>query len=362
MKRLKLLFLVKPFGSKYPKHKAKYDFLRAIEEFAEVKYWNNDGDIREILKKLNYSPDFIFHYDVGWNFTYAPKIKGLEKLTIPVGSYVIDVHSPKEQRLRYFKESKVDLIFSVTKHPFLKAFPQYKSKFRFLPFSINPDVIKNWKEPKDIDFLLMGLISSRQRYPLREAVLKKMSGMAGFVHIPHPGHFAAPRKDLIVNENYARTLNRSKIFFTCGGLLKYPVMKFFEAPGCGTLLFAEPNPDITELGFKDGVNYVACHPSNFYEKALYYLENEDERERISKNGYDFIHAHHTNRVRAKEFIRYVEDYLQKSPKKRASAAPRRSPQKSRANASHWIAGGARNTGNKGDSHVFIVNRNHHGKK
>jgi hypothetical protein len=35
---------------------------------------------------------------------------------------------------------------------------------------------------------------------------------------------------LFVREKYAREINRSKNFFTCGGNAQYPVAKYFEVP------------------------------------------------------------------------------------------------------------------------------------
>ena len=86
-------------------------------------------------------------------------------------------------------------------------------------------------------------------------------------------------------------------------------MKYFEAPACKTLLLAEPVPDILELGFKDGVNFVACDKTNFYEKAMYYLKNEKERIRITENGYKFIHDYHTDDARAKNFVKEIQEYI-----------------------------------------------------
>ncbi|NLY80088.1 MAG: glycosyltransferase family 1 protein, partial [Lysinibacillus sp.] len=110
-------------------------------------------------------------------------------------------------------------------------------------------------------------------------------------------------------------LNRSKMFFTCGSSYKFPVLKFFEAPACKTLLLAEANPDILELGFKDGVNFVACDKTNFNEKAMYYLKNEKERMRITENGYKFIHANHTDDVRAKNFVNEIREFIKNNSKK-----------------------------------------------
>lgn len=317
----KILILINRIWD-FPKHKQKFEIISAIEEFAEVRYWHESGDILEILDKIEFKPDFILHYDIAWKYRYAPQITNLDKVNIPKGAYVMDIHYSCEKRINYFEENKIDLIFATSKHPFLKVYPQYSSKYRFLPFSVNPEVIKDWNQKKEIDFLLMGQfyyedpdnpperVPPKGRYSFREAVLDKMHSVEGFLFHPHPGHFPTPSEDLLVNGKYAIEINRSKMFFTCGGEFEYPVLKFFEAPGCRTLLLAEPNPDILELGFEDGVNFVACNSENIYEKAMYYMKNEGERERIANNGYLFIHKFHTNRVRAQQFMSFVEEFLQ----------------------------------------------------
>jgi len=86
-------------------------------------------------------------------------------------------------------------------------------------------------------------------------------------------------------------------------------MKYFEVPGCYTLLIAEEIPDLVELGFKDGVHYVAADQSNFYDKALYYLKHDKERKKIALAGYKFIHQHHTHHARAQQFVRDVEEVV-----------------------------------------------------
>lgn len=316
-RRLKILFLIKPFGNTLAKHKAKFDFIKAIENYADVYYWHKDGNMSSILKQINFKPDFIYHYDIAWNYVFAPKITGLRSVNIPKGCFIYDAHYNKKIRKKYIEENQIDLIFSATKYSFLSEFPEYKRKFRWLPWSINPDILNDWKFKKDIDFLLMGKVYQRNkkastpkgRYPFRDAVLEKMRNEKGFVHHPHPGNKVAPSKGLMVDKNYARELNRSKIFFTCGSVRNYPVMKFFEAPGCRTLLLAEANKDVLELGFKNGVNFVSCNRSNFYKKAKYYLKNEKERKRITVNGFKFIHTYHTNNIRAQEFIKDVKNFI-----------------------------------------------------
>lgn len=320
-KKLKILILIRPFTNRFPKHKQKFETIRAIEKIAEVQYWYKDGNIHDILKNTKFQPDFIFHYDIGYGYPLAPRITGLHEVDIPKGCYVIDAHYSPPERKRYFEQNKIDLIFSATKSTFLKTYGTYKDKFRWLPFSIDPNIFNDWKLEKNIDFLLVGQLYDREkktgyqtltkkgRYPFRETVLEKMRGTKGFVFHPHPGHTASA--NALVNEKYAKELNRSKMFFTCGSDLQYPVLKYFEAPACKALLLAEPVPDILDLGFKDGENFVACTQTNFYEKAMYYLKNEEERKRITENGYNFIHTYHTNDVRAKQFVDIVEKFIQK---------------------------------------------------
>lgn len=309
-RKLKVLILVKPFTKTMPKHQHKYDIIRAIEKVADVRYWHKNGNILDILKKINMKPDFIFHYDIAWNYAFAPKITNLDKVKIPVGCYVMDVHWNKKFRRAYFRRiAKPKLIFSVSKYPFLKVFPECKSRFRWSPFAINPNVIKDYKLKKNIKYSLLGLI--KPQYKFRKAVLRKMRKVKGFINFKHPGHRARARRGLLINDNYAKVINRSQISFTCGSDLKIPVAKFFELPGCNTLMLAEPNRDLKDLGFKDKVNYVACNRKNFYRKALHFQRNKRARARITQNGYNFIRKYHTNHVRAQQFVAAVNVLLKR---------------------------------------------------
>ena len=325
--KLVLLVLIKNIWQ-YPKHHPKMEMVQSLEKYAEVHYWYEDGHIHDILQKLDIQPDFIFQYDIAWNNTLAPNIEGLGETEVATGCFVIDLHWNPKARVRYFENNKIDVIFSATKHPFLNVFPQYEEKLRWLPWSINPAVMKDYQLKKEIDSLLMGLvfidptnrgihelpnqIPQKGRYAFRDTVFRKMKDRDDFVYHPHPGHLVKQRGNLLVNERYAKELNRSKIFFTCGSRNEsggIAVLKFFEAPACHTLLLAERNQDIEELGFVDGENYVACTVDNVVNKANYYLANEQERKRITKNGYEFVHQYHTNDQRAKQMVQEIKTFL-----------------------------------------------------
>ncbi|KGA98394.1 glycosyl transferase family 1 [Alkalihalobacillus alcalophilus ATCC 27647 = CGMCC 1.3604] len=325
-KRLKILILIKPFYE-YLKHKPKWDMIQALEKIATVRYWHEDGHINEIIDFLKFEPDFILHYDIAWRNGLSPNITGLEDVNIPKGAYVIDLHWDPDKRIEYIRNNRIDLIFSPTKNPFLKVFPQFEEKLSWVPWAINQEVMKDWKQPKDIQSLLLGLVHTtseemqeknvavpkmippKGRYEFRDQVLKRMLGENGFVFHPHPGHRVTEEENNFVKEAYAKELNRAKIFYTCGSRNEtggIAVLKFFEALACNTLLLAETNEDIEELGFIDGKNFVACTVDDFYEKTMYYLTNKAERQAITANGYQFAHQNHTIEHRAVEMLEAIK--------------------------------------------------------
>lgn len=307
-KPIKILMLAKRFAEAMPKHRHKFDMLEAIEKAADVRYWTKDGDIFDIMARLDFQPDMIFHYDFEWRNAFAPHIKNLDRVGILKGCYVLDVHFDPAARREYFdRTAKPDMIFSASKYPFLDAFPENASRFEWLPFGIHPGMIKDYGLPKDIRYSLMGLMDPK--YPFRHAVASRMKGVQGFVHFKHPGHRTPDRPGLFVKEEYARAINRSMISFTCGSVLRIPVAKFFEIPGCRSLMLAEPNRDIEELGFEDGVHYVACNRGNVGAKAVYYAGAAEERERLTDAGYAFVHEAHANEARAMQFVDAVRARL-----------------------------------------------------
>jgi spore maturation protein CgeB len=85
---------------------------------------------------------------------------------------------------------------------------------------------------------------------------------------------------------------------------RFTVMKYFEIPACGTLLFAEPTDAMAALGFRDGENWVAVTAADFRERFHYYLRQvpEETVARISQAGRQLIASRHTWDVRAAEIL------------------------------------------------------------
>ncbi len=103
------------------------------------------------------------------------------------------------------------------------------------------------------------------------------------------------------DEEMVRLYSRSKIslgFSTCGNThlgerITQIRLRDFEAPMSGAFYMVEDLPEISEF-FEVGKEIV-CYtdPDDLVEKARYYLQHEEERERIRQAGYRRAHAEHT---------------------------------------------------------------------
>ncbi|MEH7418465.1 glycosyltransferase [Neobacillus drentensis] len=284
---------------------------KELSQKTNLAIWRDSGNIQDILKHIPFTPDFILiQNDIGGSL--KPVVYGLSDISIPAGIFIEDVHRIIEKRREYINSNNIQYIFSNYKQIFKKIYPEFKNRLCWFPHHINSEIFKDYSLPKEIDMLLMGAVNSG--YPLREKIVKQFKKDSRFVYHPHPGYrkYTEDEKDKIfVAERYAMEINRAKIFFTCGTRRKFPVMKYFEVPGCRTLLLAPQLKDLDDLGFIPGEHYVRITKHDFYEKAEYYLEHEDERNRIADQGYQFVQIQHTTNKRVEQLIAKIEEILGK---------------------------------------------------
>jgi hypothetical protein len=205
----------------------------------------------------------------------------------------------------FFKRVSWDFIVSAYPHtnPIVKKALGYQYKFIDLPWAIDPLVFHNLKLKRKFDIACMGALSE-SKYPfrrqmrewmLRESDLKfyKKSRVKGLDGSDHDG------------TAFNQALNTCRAAFTCSSSMHYTLMKYFEIPAAGTLLFAEKTDLYEAMGFEDGVHYVAVTPNDFREKITLYLSKNynDVVEKIVENGVDFIMKNHTWDLRIKVFLK-----------------------------------------------------------
>jgi len=299
---IKLLFSCYD-GSRYI-NRSFHLFRQEVARQTRVAFWHKKGDIQEILKRIPFKPDFIILH-------LSPGLTGLDKINIPKAIILDDAHGEiTKKNKEVIIKGKIDLIFSRVNEAFPKYYPEpeFKKKFVWLPKSADTRVFRDYKSQKPIDFLLMGRVN--EYYPFREKVLERFKNVNGFVYHPHPGQINVygNEKGVFSEADYAKEINRAKIFFACGSKHNYPVAKYFEVLACNTLLLAPSNKDLESLGFRDRVHFVECNENNFYEKAMYYLKNVLERKTIACNGFRFVRSKHSTALRAAEFINHLKNY------------------------------------------------------
>jgi len=171
-------------------------------------------------------------------------------------------------------------------------------------------------EEKQYDVIFLGT-SRKKVYPLRHKIVNelpricKKRGWRYLIGDRPPGETVSRnisdliQQGYIVGEKYAEVVAKSKIFIFGSSIFNYPLSKYFEIMGSGTLAMADRPQSAEELHFEAGENYVEVNQDNWKGKLEYYLEDDAERERIARNGYETVMKHHTSEIRARQLLDFL---------------------------------------------------------
>ena len=115
--------------------------------------------------------------------------------------------------------------------------------------------------------------------------------------------------------NFRNTIEDSKIIYTCGGCLKYPVRKFLEVPALGAALFFEPFKGYEEFGFVDGVNAIIIDDmQKIAEITKYNLDHLSELQDIAAKGQKLIWEKHSLFARGIQISKALDKIVNKDYK------------------------------------------------
>ena len=125
-----------------------------------------------------------------------------------------------------------------------------------------------------------------------------------------------PQPRIYNGAEFSKIINKAKI--TGSSNTTYQILaKTFEVPASRSLLFINEeygdgvynNPKIIlkRLGFIENRHYVFYDRNNIEDKINYYLKHDNERQRITDNGWKMVHKKHTIQQRAREWWKYIED-------------------------------------------------------
>ena len=218
-----------------------------------------------------------------------------------------DQHGFNPEISKMFMEKKFDCFFTrynniLSRHKHLK-----NSNIIWLPHSIDDAVIKDYKLKKEIGALMVGMIQPNT-YPLRNFVNRQLYGKKWYKRVERPRETLNKTKKWPVGEDYAKLINSSWVSFSCLSKFRYPVLKFFEIPGCNSVLFSDYDRQLEKLGFIPGNNMIEILPNmnNFNSFMKKHLNNKNRLEDISNKGYELVHTKHTVKKRAEEFLNYMD--------------------------------------------------------
>jgi glycosyltransferase involved in cell wall biosynthesis len=195
------------------------------------------------------------------------------------------------------------------------ATPEYRKylpdrKFGRLPHTLNTNLFKNLGLKRDID--VMCVESYSKTYPLKSVIyreLKKSQSFKVFTSLPHILSFT----------DYVHKINQSKIFVFGNvnmpvgesKIMVFPMAKIYEIMGCETLCMMDTPDEAEELHFVPDYNFISIDTENFLNKIQYWLENEDERLKIARRGYETCLKYHTVEVRTRELKKMLEEIIRK---------------------------------------------------
>ncbi|UOQ94521.1 glycosyltransferase [Halobacillus shinanisalinarum] len=286
-----------------------YYLEQELSKVVNLTIWRKPGHISYILKQLPTRPDFILLLnDIDHQMT--PMIKGLANTDIPTGLFVNDVHRFTSLRRNYIAKHNIPYLFTVVRDKFIETYPEFKNKMEWFPHFVNTELCRDYGLEKDINLLMMGAVNDF--YPLRQKIMKTYEGNPDFVYHNHPGYREFSKKEegqKLIGHVYGKELNRTTIFFTCPSVLNYPVLKYFEALACKTLLLAPTFKELEDLGFIPGVHFVPIDEDNFQEKAAAYLKNDSDRLKVVEQGYHFIRQRHSVKRRTQQLVQKIESIL-----------------------------------------------------
>ena len=224
----------------------------------------------------------------------------------PWATLLDDTHYPIQMR-RFLKALEWGAeLWPMHQHPFRRRFPGVA--YRWLPFAADVFTFRPWREwsAKKPGVLLSGVID-RRWYPVRFAAQQQLRRKEWAHTILRPREVADgstwPR-----GVDYAAELSRYTMALTCGSLNRHTLLKTFEIPACGTLMLSDWTPEMEELGFRDGVNFVRVNPTDrgFRKQVRRMVRNPDQIEDIAAAGLELVKSRHTIQRRAALWMEYVE--------------------------------------------------------
>jgi len=260
------------------------------------KDFNPNFNLEQIIKRKykNSQPDVVMTY--GRRYTLPFKGIGEVENVIKI-NVAMDYMRPDAMKNQneMFKDHKYDLLFGTT----MIAINSLKEnnvceRVHFLPFSVNTNIYKNLNLIKTRDVLIAFTIRD-DIYPNRsklKGILKKMK--------------VTKMDGRPIRYKLVEAINKCKIIITSNNKWNSMSMRYTETLASGGFLLTDKPGDLDILGYVDKRHLVVYKDfRDFQDKIRYYLKNDKERNKIAKQGMNFVRTNHSCKRRVEEFTQIL---------------------------------------------------------
>jgi hypothetical protein len=216
-------------------------------------------------------------------------------------------------KLNWIKE--MDANGALTVHHDIDYYSEYTGiPFHRIMWSANQKVFKDYGEGYSSDLFFSGVTRPEQTENLRERVLSDMSRLSNYrLEINARSHRNNYAGTVYSDEEYAKKLASSKICFITTGPSDLVGTRYFEVMSGNKSLILCNEMDKNVYGdmLIDGYNCIMFSTvDEFYDKAEYYLNNEEERVKIVNTAYQYFIEKQTWSERAKQVRKIIEGYVE----------------------------------------------------
>ncbi|MBG1245353.1 glycosyltransferase [Nostoc sp. NZL] len=273
----------------------KQEHVKCLSEFFEVTLISDESDYQQICEQ--YQPDITL-FETGNASSDKRRIKNthyypeIPKLAFYNGDSFCGFHSAF---LSDIENWGIETVFTIS-IPLAEYLPEIAENLFIWPNFIDPDIFRDYNQPKNIPVLITG--SQTSLYPWRQKINRLVSKYYPTLICPHLGYMQNRETSrMLFGEQYARMINASSFSPTCGTMAREFVRKFLEIPGSKSCLITEKNPAVEAAGFVDMQNCVFADENDVLDKLDYLFQNPEELEKITNTGYQLVHSQHTFKQR-----------------------------------------------------------------
>jgi len=213
--------------------------------------------------------------------------------------------SSRIQCLYQIEDWDLEAVFEQGDLALKEYLPDLSDMIYYFPYFVDTDLYRDYGQDKLIPLLFIGDFE-RAAYPWRKKIKSALGSSFPMLVFPHPGYSSGYSSSYpLYGERYARTINASIIVPSGGAFNKQFLKKHLEILACRACLISDDTPAVRAFGLQDMENCVFADENDIVEKLHALFQHLEEIERITNEGFAFIHAHHSYKNR-KQIIQWFE--------------------------------------------------------